>query len=206
MPTLQQERQQQRRQRRIERYQKVVELFEQGRSKQAISKELGIAYKTVRRWLRAGQFPERKPPSGRRQHVGAFGDYLRKRWDERFGSHPPFALYVIAASGDEFVPPVSALGPFSNSSRAVLPGNHLSVVKPDTPDDPAVKLVVEALAGELKPASPLETAFEAAAAGDFTRVIELLAPRQHELDSASLMQLAVAFDQVGRREEALKLH
>ena len=53
-PTLQQKNQQQRRQRRLERYQRVVELFGPGRSKQAISRELNLAYKTVRRWLRAG--------------------------------------------------------------------------------------------------------------------------------------------------------
>ena len=81
-PTLQQELQQQRRQRRLERYQSAAKLFAQGRSKRAIAEELNLSYKTVRRWLRAGQFPERKPPSGRRQHVAEFSDYLRRRWDE----------------------------------------------------------------------------------------------------------------------------
>ena len=90
-PTLQQKNQQQRRQRRLERYQRVVELFGPGRSKHAISRELNLAYKTVRRWLRAGQFPERKPPRGRRQYVAAFGESLRKRWDA--GCHNGTQLY-----------------------------------------------------------------------------------------------------------------
>ena len=90
-PTIQQIAQQQRRQRRLERYQQVVELYTKGYSKKAISCELDIAYKTVRRWLRAGQFPEHKPPSGRRQKVAEFADHLQQRWSE--GCHNATQLY-----------------------------------------------------------------------------------------------------------------
>jgi len=90
-PTLQRRLQQQRRQRRLERYQQVVELYARGHSKKAISRELNIECKTVRRWLRAGQFPERKLPSGRRQKVAAFGDYLQQRWNE--GCHNATRLF-----------------------------------------------------------------------------------------------------------------
>jgi transposase len=81
-PTMQHTLQQQRRKRRLERYQQVIELHQKGYSKKAISRELKIECKTIRRWLRAGEFPERKPPSGRRQKVAAFGDYLQQRWNE----------------------------------------------------------------------------------------------------------------------------
>jgi len=81
-PTIQLTRQQQRRQRRLERYQQVIDLHGKGYAKKAISRELKIECKAIRRWLRAGEFPERKPPSGRRQKVAAFGDYLQRRWNE----------------------------------------------------------------------------------------------------------------------------
>jgi transposase len=83
--------QQERRQRRLERYEMVVASYAKGCSKRAISRDLGIAYKTVLRWLRAGQFPERKPPSGRRQKAAAFADYLQQRWSE--GCHNATQLY-----------------------------------------------------------------------------------------------------------------
>src|SRR5262245_52866867 len=51
-----------RRQRRLERYQQVVALFNSGQTQAAISRTLGIGRKTIRRWLRRGEFPERKPP------------------------------------------------------------------------------------------------------------------------------------------------
>jgi hypothetical protein len=83
--------QQQRRPRRLERYQQVVELYDQGCSQKAISQKLGIERKTIRRWLRAGQFPERKPPHRRPSKVSEFSDYLQQRWSE--GCHNASRLY-----------------------------------------------------------------------------------------------------------------
>jgi transposase len=80
-----------RRQRRLERYQQVMDLYGQGYSKKAISRELEIETKTIRRWLRAGQFPERKPPNRRPPKVNDFSEYLQQRWNE--GCHNASRLY-----------------------------------------------------------------------------------------------------------------
>jgi transposase len=80
-----------RRQRRLERYQQVLAMFNSGQSQVAISRGLGMERKTVRRWLRRGQFPERKPPHRRPPKVNEFGDYLRQRWNE--GCHNASRLY-----------------------------------------------------------------------------------------------------------------
>ncbi len=80
-----------RRQRRFGRYQEVIEMHQQCLSQKTISERLGIERKTIRRWLRAGQFPERKSPSGRRQKVADFGDYLQQRWSE--GCHNATRLF-----------------------------------------------------------------------------------------------------------------
>jgi transposase len=82
---------QQRRQRRLERYQQVVALFSTGHSQADISRALGMERKTVRRWLRRGQFPERKPPHRRPPKVSEFADYLQQRWNE--GCHNASRLY-----------------------------------------------------------------------------------------------------------------
>jgi hypothetical protein len=58
-------RQQQRRERRLHRYEAVMALYKKGYSQRAISNELGIGRKTIRRWLRTGEFPERKSPQRR---------------------------------------------------------------------------------------------------------------------------------------------
>jgi len=90
-PTLQEARKQQRRQCRLDRYELVVQLHREGHSQRAISQALQIQRKTVRRWLRAGNFPERKRPVGRPSKVHEFGDYLQRRWAE--GCHNATKLF-----------------------------------------------------------------------------------------------------------------
>jgi transposase len=80
-----------RRQRRLARYGEVVALFQSGHSQAAISKALGLQRKTVRRWLRSGEFPERKPPHRAPPKVNEFGAYLEQRWNE--GCHNATLLY-----------------------------------------------------------------------------------------------------------------
>jgi transposase len=89
--TLAEQRKQQRRARRNELYKRVIELHGLGYTQCAISAEVGIERKTIRRWLRAGQFPERKPPTGRRSHVREFHDYLQQRWND--GCHNATRLF-----------------------------------------------------------------------------------------------------------------
>jgi transposase len=72
---------QQRRQRRLERYQQVMELHRRGISKRAIALQLGLNRKTVRYWLRAGQFPERQVTQ-RRSSVDRWLSSLEKRCAE----------------------------------------------------------------------------------------------------------------------------
>jgi transposase len=80
-----------RRQRRLERYRQVVALFHSGHSQRAISRILGIGRKTIRRWLRRGEFPERKPPHRAPARVSEFAAYLQRRWRE--GCHNASRLY-----------------------------------------------------------------------------------------------------------------
>jgi transposase len=74
----------QRRMRRQERYHAVRDLAGQGYSIHAISRELGIERKTIRRFLRAGEeYPERATPQRSAPQLGPFQDYLRQRWQEQ---------------------------------------------------------------------------------------------------------------------------
>jgi transposase len=57
----------------------------------AISRTLGLQRKTIRRWLRRGQFPERKPPHRPPLKVNEFDAYLQQRWNE--GCHNATLLY-----------------------------------------------------------------------------------------------------------------
>ena len=76
-PTVQQLATLQRRERRLERYRQVIDLHRQGHSVNAISRAVHLERKTIRRWIRAGQFPEHKRPHRPRPKVHAFADHLQ---------------------------------------------------------------------------------------------------------------------------------
>lgn len=69
-----------RRARRLARYEEVRRLFQDGLSKSAIARRLGMQRETVRFFLRAETFPERVIPAGRPSSVTPYADYLRERW------------------------------------------------------------------------------------------------------------------------------
>jgi transposase len=89
--TRQQILQQQRRQHRVERYEKVIECFRQGYSQKKIGSMLHLDRRTVRRWIRAGVFPERQSNRQRPTQVRRFEEYLQRRWGE--GCHNATRLF-----------------------------------------------------------------------------------------------------------------
>jgi predicted DNA-binding transcriptional regulator AlpA len=67
------------RQRRMARSDEVTALAAQGLGIATIAKRLGMARKTVRRFLRAGRFPERVQRTGQSGRLAVFEAYLRQR-------------------------------------------------------------------------------------------------------------------------------
>jgi transposase len=87
-----------RRNRRVARYEEVVALYRNGMSQQGIGRTLHIGRKTVRRFLRAGQFPERATPHRKPPRVNTFQETLNRRWAE--GCHNATKLWrEIQAEG-----------------------------------------------------------------------------------------------------------
>lgn len=72
--------QQIRRERRLARYQAVLALHRDGLSQVAISEQLGLERKTIRRYLRADGFPEWARPTARPTKLAPYEAYLRSRW------------------------------------------------------------------------------------------------------------------------------
>lgn len=69
---------------------------------------------------------------------------LNRRWDEKFGSAVPFKYWSIAGDRDSIVSAVS-LTAFSSARRLVVPGTHVSLIKPESPDSPSLAIVTEEL-------------------------------------------------------------
>ena len=77
--------------RRLERYEAVMALYEQGASTRAISRELGIARTTVRHFIGAGAFPERADRPKRPTILTPYESHLRERWTN--GVHNAHTLW-----------------------------------------------------------------------------------------------------------------
>jgi len=80
-----------RRQCRVERYNEVVELHRKGMSKSEIAHTLDMEGKTIRRFLRTGQFPERAKPHRRPPGIKKYQEFLISRWAE--GCHNATELW-----------------------------------------------------------------------------------------------------------------
>jgi transposase len=78
------------RERRLERYEQVITLHQQGWSQKAISFQTGLERKTIRRYLRAGAFREWATPP-RHRALDRFLPYLEQRWAE--GCHNAAQLW-----------------------------------------------------------------------------------------------------------------
>jgi transposase len=85
------QRQQASRERRLERYQTVMSLHDEGMKIRAIARELGMGRATVQRYVKAGGFPEMAKRRKRSSILDPYVPYLERRWAE--GCHNGLQLY-----------------------------------------------------------------------------------------------------------------
>lgn len=130
---------------------------------------------------------------------------LRCDWNTRFRSGTPFIFLAIAGDRDEFVPATSTFSRFDDDALAVVPGNHLEIVKPATREHPSLLLVVDALTGARRALPAIDGARLAVERGRFQQAIATLLPRVDELDNAALASLALALEAEGRGPQALAI-
>jgi transposase len=71
-----------RRARRRARYDEVCRLRDLGWSQRAIAEQVQMDRRTVRRWLRAGSFPEQQPRPCRGSQLDPYKAYVQKRWQQ----------------------------------------------------------------------------------------------------------------------------
>lgn len=130
---------------------------------------------------------------------------LRRDWDATMGTHPQFSFWTVAGERDEFVTSDSSLEPFEKEARAVVPGNHLEIVKPVNATDLSFLVVRNQLIGTAAPAGPWNSARVAVETRQFYDAIQLLEPNVASLDESGLVMLALAYDGIGRSEDAIRV-
>lgn len=136
---------------------------------------------------------------------GQFIRQLRADWTARGLDDPPFHFLAVAGERDQFVPPASSLQPFGERFRAVIPGDHLTMLSTaGLPNDsPAVKILSEVLTHGAAVAGPRNAAALAVEEGRFQEAITELWPVRAGLDHAGTTLLAMALDARNRRQDAI---
>jgi pimeloyl-ACP methyl ester carboxylesterase len=137
---------------------------------------------------------------------GLFIKSLRGDWDSCFSTKTPFFFRTVAGDRDEFVSAPSSIMPFPREFRAVVPGNHLEIVKPLNSEHQSVVLVVDALANAGPKVRPRVDSWRLAAElGEFKEVVDALSPDPASLDDDALGTLALALEGLGRGKEGLSI-
>ncbi len=133
---------------------------------------------------------------------GPFVTSLREAWTDRYGDEPPFQFRAGAGDEDAFVPASSSIDPFATPLRFVVPGDHLSIVKPLAADSLSVAVVLRLLAGELHD-DEMNTARVALESKDFATAVAIFEPRRAQLAERDAINLAMALEGMGRRDDAM---
>jgi pimeloyl-ACP methyl ester carboxylesterase len=136
---------------------------------------------------------------------GPFITALRADWAHRFATTAPFTLLAVGGERDQFVPPESSLEPFPVDQRAVVAGNHVTMIHPPQSDPNVVDLLVQRIVRKGVAGNTGDSALLAIELGDFQSVVREYMPHAKELDSRALVRLAIALDGLGRRNEAYDL-
>jgi len=130
---------------------------------------------------------------------------LRSDWNERFGDFPPFGFLAVAGTKDVFVPRTASIAGFPENLCAVVPGNHLDIVKPGNVTDASVGVVINFIREDDAFRGYWGTASLALERREFQKVVDQLGPNRTKLDSHALVDLALALDGLGKRDEAMNV-
>src|SRR3954454_21425537 len=135
---------------------------------------------------------------------GPFIKKLLSDWDGAFSQGNPFLFRAVAGERDEFVPARSSIKPSPDPVRAVVPGNHVQIVKPNAADHRSVLIVKQGLCGGPTSREVFDSARLQVELRQFEAAVKALLPNAGELDEAALVALALALDGLGRGPEALE--
>jgi len=135
---------------------------------------------------------------------GTFIKDLRERWKKTFPGPLPFKFWAVAGDLDQFVPPESSIAPFP-TAQWVVPGNHISMVKPEDAQSLSFKIVLEGIMHGASTTGAGDSARRAVELRDFRKAIDLLWERREGLDEDGLVLLALALEGVGRSKDAFEL-
>ncbi|AVI51947.1 hypothetical protein C5O00_12610 [Pukyongia salina] len=139
------------------------------------------------------------------QKNGNFIQTVRKDWNVKYETSPPFSFAAIAATNDEFVPVNSSLEPFDDAFRITLDGSHFSIVDQTNRENDTYQLILQSLTGNTFHSMYTNKEEINIALGKYDAVIKELLPQCESLNLKGLRNLIFALEGMDRTEEALEI-
>ena len=133
---------------------------------------------------------------------------LREDWKRLYAAASPFDLLVVAGASDQFVPPLSSLGPFDKKVQRVVPGDHVSIVKPANADAPSLGLLVATLGGGKPPAPDAVAKLRLAAESTSPKaseIVKTVEDKPGDMSVKDIVDAALALERAGERGQAIAL-
>lgn len=130
---------------------------------------------------------------------------LRADWLRLVQEGVSFTFRAIAGDRDEFVPGESVLGPFDRTQQRVVPGDHLTMMRPQSTDEQSYAIFAGAIRGREGLQTVVDGAEVALEFRRFRAVIRNLWDNRAHLDDNAIVTLALALESVGRRADALEV-
>jgi pimeloyl-ACP methyl ester carboxylesterase len=130
---------------------------------------------------------------------------LRKDWLEKFGKVIPFDFLTVAGSEDQFVPMSASIDGFPEHQWKVVKGNHSTIVALEKTGDASLDVAISFIAKKEKYKNSWKSSDLALERREFHRVISQLKKNRKRLDSLALVTLALAYEGLGRRAEAIEV-
>lgn len=171
--------------------------------------DLVVLFGTPSGGLRGANWVARLKPQLRdMSQNGQFIKTLRRDWNDLWAAGDPgFRFWTVAGSEDEFVPRSSSLDPFLEEQQAIVPGNHLQIVRVDGDgaSDRGVSFLINAMSKDAQPAGRWNAANLAVQRGDFQEAIRRLEPNAADLHDEAVGSLAMAYACTGKPAKAVRL-
>ncbi|MBF0423059.1 MAG: alpha/beta fold hydrolase [Magnetococcales bacterium] len=134
-----------------------------------------------------------------------FIEDLRRDWSALSPHIRPPHVMAVAGERDEFVPLSSAHDPFPNDSRAIVPGNHNTMLNCSSMQNPAIRHVVDGINTGGKQTLPSEPDKRAIAINAHRQLVHRYLPGADGLDDEAFVNLVLSMEELGQQEAVMQL-
>lgn len=135
---------------------------------------------------------------------GTFIQKLRRDWNKRYPGNMPIPFVTVAGELDQFVPVESSLQPFPARYWNYTTGNHVEMVKANSPQHPSFQILRTTLTRETPWLKTFKTKELNNLIGDYAGIVAMLKSKVDRMDKRSFKDYIFALEGYSGIDEAIK--